>query len=240
MFLVGVALAAAWLFVVMYWWSEGVIDTSDAVLLVVVFGGLTFGMFAARALWQFLLALTPLVGAAGYAVYSYRIGSIRAYYRNKAEEYIQAIQADPRNRGARERLAETLYSLGELDRAIDEMQVVVDMGGEYESAYRLGKWVQERHLRDTVNPVCRWCRTENQLGSRVCSKCGADLPYESTVTRWLMSGRNASARSYLIIVVGVAIGCLSVLMLPTGYAFLVVSACLLSVVGWWMAASSRS
>lgn len=240
MLLIGVALAGAWLLVVIHWWSEGVIETSEAILLVVVFGGLTFGMFAARTTWQFVMAFIPLAGAMGYAIYSYRVGGIRAYYKSRVREYIQAIQFDPRNRGARQRLAETLYNLGELDRAIDEMQAAVDMGGGIECEYKLAEWTRERYLRDTPNPVCRWCETENPQGARKCLNCGSDLPCDNALTRWLMGGRSSSARYYLIVVTGLAVVCVSLLVLPLRYALIPLAACLLFMAGWSLAVSARS
>lgn len=240
MLLIGVALAGVWLFVVIYWWSEGAIETSEALLLAAVFGGLVFGMFAAQNAWQFVLAFVPLAGAAGYAIYSYRVGGIRAYYRSRIQEYIEAIQFDPRNRGARQRLAETLYTLGELDKAIDEMQVAVDMGGDIECVHTLAGWTRERHLRDTPNPVCRWCETENARGARACEKCGADLPFDSALTRWLMGGRTSSARYYLIVVTGLAMLCVSLLVMPVVYAFIPLAACVLAIAGWSLVSSAKS
>lgn len=240
MLLIGVALAGVWLFVVMFWWSEGSIETSEALLLAAVFGGLVFGMFAAGSVWQFVLAFVPLAGAVGYAIYSHRVGGIKAYYRSRIDEHIQAIQFDPLNRGARQRLAETLYALGELDRAIDEMQVAADMGGDIECGHTLAKWTRERYLRDTPNPVCRWCETENQRGARLCEKCGSDLPYDNALTRWLMGGKTSSARRYLIVVTGLTIVCVSLMVVPLKYALIPVAACVLALVGWSLAASARS
>jgi Ca2+/Na+ antiporter len=237
MLLIGVVLAAVFLMAVFRWWSEGIYEASDALLLAVVFCGLIFGLFAARTVPQRLLAFIPLLTAAAYAIYSYRYGGMRAYLKKRCQEHIRAIQFDPRNLGAREYLARSLHDLGELDRAIDEMQVAVDMGAGTESQYMLSRWTRERHLRESANPVCKWCMTENQPGARRCAKCGAALPYQSPLGRWLTGGRTAGARCYLIVVFGIALVSVSLLLLPIRYAFIPLALCLMALGGWSLAKS---
>ena len=242
MILVGFALALALLFFVMYWWSEGLIDTSEAIILETVFGGLLVGLFAAqtnRSLTQFMLASVPLLGAGVYVVHCRRIGSMRYYYQQRCEEYMRAIQADPHNIGAREFLADTLYNLGELDRAIDEMQAAVAIGANFECQNKLAKWCQERHLKTTLNPVCKWCGTENDRGRRKCSKCGADLPYDNVFTRWLMGGKTSRSRYYLLMIAVITVASVSFLLLPAPFAYLPTALCLCALVGWWLLASAR-
>ena len=240
MLLIGVVLAGGCLFVVMWWWSEGAIDASDAVLLAVVFCTLIFGLFAAQSVWHFLLAFVPLTCAAGYAVYSFKMGSTRAYYKHRCEEYVQAIQTDPRNTGAREYLADALYNMGELDRAVDEIQAAVDIGAGLECQYKLSKWSKERYIRDTPNPVCRWCKTENALRSRKCVKCGSDLPYDNALSRWLMGGGTHQARYYLILITGAAVVSVSMLVLPLKLAFIPIALCITALAGWSLVSSARS
>lgn len=239
MVLVGVVLASLFLLVVMRWWAEGILEASDALLLTVAFGGLIFGLFASRELWQIMLAFVPLAAGAAYLIYNYTAIGTRSFLKQRCQEYMQAIQFDPRNLGAREYLAETLYNLGELDRAIDEMQVAVNMGAGLECRYRLDKWIKERHLRDTLNPVCKWCFTENAPGARKCSRCGSELPYDNVISRWLTGGKTKSARYYLILTIGAALIAVSLVFLPLKYAFIPVVACVLTVAGWWLIISAR-
>lgn len=223
----------------MYWWSEGAIEASEGVLLASVFGLLIIGLFAARSVWQFVLAFVPLATAGGYGIYTWKIGSWRSFYKQRIEGYISAIRQDPKNLAAREFLADALYNLGELDRAIDEMQAAVDLGGAMECQYKLGKWTKERYIRDTTNPVCRWCQTENNPGDRACSKCGADLPYENAFTRWLMGGKSSSARYYLLAIAAVAIVGVSLVLLPIKFAFIPILFCILALAGWSLVSSAR-
>jgi len=215
-------------------------DHWEAILLSVVFCGLIFGLFAAHSFWQFVLAFFPLSAASAYAIYSYKIGSIKTYYKSKCAEYISAIQHDPRNLGAREYLADAFYSMGELDRAIDELRAAVDLGAGIECRYKLDKWSRERHLRDTTNPVCRWCRTENDSGMRFCKSCGADLPYENPMSRWLMGGTSGIKRYYLILIFGLAATVVSVLWLPLYLALIPLMLLMAILVGGWLVSSARS
>ncbi len=196
-------------------------------------------MFASRELWQIVLAFVSLATGAAYLIYNYTAIGTRSFLKRRCQEYIQAIQFDPRNLGAREYLAEALYNLGELDRAIDEMQVAVNMGAGLECRYKLDKWMKERHLRDTSNPVCRWCFTENAPRARRCSHCGAELPYDNAIGRWLTGGSARSVRYYLILTTGVALIVVSLVFLPLKYALIPFATCGLAVGGWWLIVSAR-
>ena len=213
---------------------------SEAFLLAAVFGGLIIGLFAARTVFHFLLAFIPLAGAMGYGIYTWRVGSWRQYYKKRRSELIEAIRRDPKNLAAREFLSDVLYNLGDLDHAIDEIQAAVDLGAGTECRYKLGKWTKERYIRDTTNPICRWCETENAPGTRKCTKCGADLPYENAFTRWLMGGRASSARYYLLILAAMAIVVVSLLLLPLQFAFIPIAFCLFALGGWALVSSARS
>lgn len=236
----GALLACAFIFVVMYWWSEGALEVSEAIILAFVFGSLVVGMFGARTFWQFVMAFVPFAAASGYAIYTYKCGSFQAYYKRRCAEYISAIQSDPRNLAAREYLADALYNLGQLDRAVDEIQAAVDLGAGIECQYKLGKWTKERHLRDTTNPVCRWCGTENQQRTRACSRCGADLPYDTAFTRWLLGGRSSGARYCLLAIAGLGVVVTSLFLLPIKLAFIPLGLYVLFLIGWSLIGSARS
>jgi hypothetical protein len=232
MVLIGVILAFVFILAVLRWWSEGIFEASDAAILIVVFGGLIIGLFGAQTFWQFLLAFIPLAAGGGFIIYSYYDGGMRAYQKRRCEEFVQAIQSDPRNLGAREHLAETLYNLGQLDRAIEEMQVAVNMGAGMECRYKLDRWDKERRLRDTTNPVCKWCMAENRPGSRTCSRCGSALPCQNALTRWLTGNGRSRARVYLIGIAGAALVAVSIALLPLKYAFIPLGLCVAALVGW--------
>lgn len=216
------------------------IEGTDAVILIVVFCGMSFGLFAATLLWQRIFALAVLAGATGYTLYSFKFTGLGKFYRERCRQYAEVIQQDPTNRAARQFLADTLYQMGELDRAIDEMQMAVGMGADIESQYKLSKWTKERYVRDCPNPICRWCQTENVQGARQCVKCGAQLPYRSPFNQWLAGGRTAKTRYYLIVAVGSGVLVVSVVLLPLKLALIPLACLLLAMAGWSLISSARS
>ena len=240
MLIIGVILAAVFFMCVLHWWAEGSVGTLDGFLLAVIFCGLIFGLFAAHTTSQFLIAFIPLLVAGCYFFYMQRTGSLQSFYKKKCKEYISSIQMDPRNMAAREYLADTLYSLGNLDQAVDELRVVVNNGGDYESQNKLSKWEKEQHLRDTDNPVCKWCNTENDPGAKTCKKCGAVLPCQNAFSRWLVGGKAGKGRYFLLVATGLAMTITSIFIIPLKCAFIPTLLFVTALAGWWMVSSSRS
>lgn len=240
MYLIGAGVAVACVFLVMYWWSEGMIDGSEAIILGAVYGCLAIGAFAADSVPMFLLAVVPLAGAVAYTWYSFKLGGLRSFYKARCQEYMTTIEADPSNFAARQFLAQCLYNMGDLDRAIDEMEVAVQMRDNIENQYTLNKWQKERYERDSLNPICRWCRTENAMGARKCVKCGADLPYRSPLNQWIAGGRTASSRYYLIITAGAALLVASIALVGVRYALVPVGLVAVALFGWSLVSAARS
>ncbi|MHB9036032.1 MAG: tetratricopeptide repeat protein [Armatimonadota bacterium] len=216
------------------------IEASDAVILAAILCWASLGMARAHTFWQWVVVLMPLAGVGGYVSYSFRIGGLRSFYKRQCEEYVGAVHADPRNVAARQYLADTLYKLGELDRAIDEMQAVVDIGWAIECERKLAAWTRERYFRDTLNPYCRMCLVGYPHGSRICKKCGARLSYQGPFSRWLSGGRIPGIRYYMLVLFGVALIAVSVMLLPLKYALIPVGLLAAAAAGWVLLCSARS
>jgi len=240
MIVFGIIGALACLLVIMNRWSEGMFEASEAIILALVFCGLIFGLFAAQTWLQALIVLLLLVAASVYMAHSFMIGADRSIYKRECEQYAYMIRIDPRNWGAREKLADTFYKLGKLDRAIEELQAAVDVGAGHEARYKLSHWTKEQYMRDTLNPVCKWCQTENAIGDRQCTKCGSELPFETSFARWISGGRAGGGRIYLMALAAAALTGISILVLPLRFAFLPVGCAVLGFVGWALLASARN
>lgn len=240
MMVVGAIAATVFFLLVLHWWSEGIFATSDAILLDVVFCTLIFGLFSARETWHFVGAFVPLAAAGSYAIYAYRIGGMRGYLKSQLGAYMQAIQSDPRNLAARERFADTLHSLGELDRAVTEMQAAVDLGAGIECQYRLNQWQKELRARYSDTPICKWCGTDSPAGTRKCPRCGTDLPRQSALAHWLVGGRWASARLWLLILLGLTLVSVSLVCLPVYFALIPLALLGIALGGWSLIGSSQS
>ena len=240
MVVAGVIAAAAFFLLVLHWWSEGIFDTSEALLLDTVFCGLIFGLFVARTPLQFAITCAVLIAAGAYAIRAYTMGGMAAYLKSQCEIYMEAIASDPLNLAAREHLADTLYTMGELDRAVNEMQAAVGLGAGIESQYALSRWQLEQRVRDSASPVCKWCGTESALGTRTCPRCGASLPGRSALARWIKGGRWATARLWLLIMAGLALTCVSLAVMPMEYAFIPLFLLGIALGGWVLIGSARA
>jgi len=228
--LVGVLLAAVVLVVVRFWWAEGYIGASEAIVLFAVFGGLLFGLFASQNELARWLTLIPLAGAALWSLYLLKAGSLRSYYRQKARQYEAAVDADPSNVAARTKLAEALYEIGDAKRAIAEMQIAVELNPQYAVSERraLQRWQEEERLRETGNVLCYRCGQENRRGSRLCAKCGTELRYYRTVGQALKDNIHVFAT----VSAAVALAAISFAIMPGRWALLPIGCGLLAALGW--------
>jgi tetratricopeptide (TPR) repeat protein len=232
MVIAGIILAAAVFFVVISWWSEGYIGATEGVVLFVVYGGLLVGLFSAQSLAARTLALLPLLASTIWGGYLVKTWSLRSYHKEKAKQYEAAIDNDPGNFAARAKLAETLYELGETERAIAEMQIAVDMSPRAATPERhtLRRWQQDERLRVTRNIICFRCRHENERGLKACVKCGTELHYTFDATDTL----KRNMHQFVAISVGLALAGMSLALLPFKYALLPVACAVLVAVGWSM------
>jgi hypothetical protein len=227
----GIIFSAAFWMLALKWWADGIYNGTDAIVIAVVVSSLVVGLTGAHTLWQFLLAGIPLALAVAYIIYTYHLGSLKTIRNTHRDALVQAIENDPRNTAARERLAEILHDAGDLDMAVEEMRVVVSMSSEIQPRSTLAKWEKELYLRDTPNPVCRWCDSENQPGARSCARCGAELPLDSRTGRWLVGGKTAKSRYLLLIVAVVGLAGLSLMISPSK-VLIPIGLGIIAIIGW--------
>jgi len=229
MILLGIFLAAVVLVVISSWWSEGYIGGMEAVVLFAVYGGLIFGLFVCQTTAGRAAMLIPLVGSAAWGAYLLKAGSIRSYYKEKVRQYEAAIDEDPRNFAARARLAETLYELGEIERAMAEMQMAIDLSPHPAVAERftLKRWQDEERLKESRNVLCYRCGHENESGLKVCANCQAELRYPIDAAEAL----NRNMRQFVAVSAGVALSFVSFVLLPWKYALIPAGCSVLVAVG---------
>ncbi len=228
---VGVVLAAAFWMLALKWWADGIYSGTDAIIVAVIVSSLIIGLATAHTLWQVILTGLPLVLALAYTLYAYHLGSLKTIRNSRRDALLRTVEDDPRNTGAREQYAQILHDSGELEMAVEEMRVVAGMSSAMEPRSTLAKWEKELYLRDTQNPVCRWCDTENQPGARFCVRCDAELPLESRVARWIIGGKAAKLRYFLLLAALVGAAGLSVLVNPDTI-LIPIGLGILALVGW--------
>jgi hypothetical protein len=236
---IGLLGASYFLLMVMYWWSEGMLNHGEAFIFGTVYSLLIVGLFASDTLLKFLMAFIPLVATGAYMLYQKSALSIKHIYKERIKDCVKSIQEDPRNLAAREILAETYYNIGELDKAIAEIKAAVDLGGGPTCRSKYDKYLKQRRLRDTTNPVCTWCDTENPKGEHFCRNCGSPLPYNSPFTKWLTSNKaiRLTINIFIIISVVVSLSCFSKLEPPLNIAPFALT--LVLIMGWGFVNSAR-
>jgi ribosomal protein L40E len=115
--------------------------------------------------------------------------------------------------------------------AVEELRVVVGMSADIQPRSTLAKWEKELHLRDTSNPVCRWCDAENQPATKFCTRCGAELPLNTPISRWLVGGRTAKTRYLLLVVSIVTVATLSLMISPAN-VLIPIGLGIVAIIGW--------
>lgn len=230
MVIAGVILAVVVLAVVVSWWSEGYIGATEGIVLFAVYGGLLVGLFAAESMTSRMFALIPLVASAVWGGYLAKSWSMRSYLKEKVAQYVSAVDMDPDNFAARAKLAETLYELGERERAIAEMQIAVGQSPRLATPdhHTLRQWMRDEQLRNSGNLLCYRCGLQNERGSKVCGKCGSPLRYPFEPGQILKK----NTHQFVVISVGLALAGASLALLPLKYALLPICFALLAAGGW--------
>ena len=168
-----------------------------------------------------------------------QVGAPRAYTSASASNTILAIQSDPRNWGARERLAETLYN----------------MGGSTGRSMRCRRpsTLEREWKRITSSPTGARSATSETLGipcaggaiSRMRAASGsahnaAPTCRTNSFARWLSGGRKGRFKDISARPGRRRTDGSSLLALPLRYAFIPVGCAFLGLAGWALLASARS
>ena len=167
-----------------------------AVLLAFVAGVMkTWGSSTAWLLGFMYVSLCAL-----YPVFE-RVSNQRALRRLDDEEIErckQALDFDPKNAGALEKLGHIYYARGELDEAIDCYERSLELWKEARVKARLQYAVRRKRLAETGNIVCHHCGTENAKGTFRCVECNAPLLGTTEVLEYLQSAQGKRALLWTI------------------------------------------
>lgn len=113
----------------------------------------------------------------------------KTFYDDRMNQYREAIQKDPRNLAARERLAETFYKLGRLDEAIAEYTELVRIApNASQEAYKLRLLIEEKAQHQSPPVTCPNCGHANPSQRRTCEQCESSLSVSTELVRWLLAG----------------------------------------------------
>ena len=92
--------------------------------------------------------------------------------------YIRQLKEDSTNVGARLHLSKTLYRMGRLSEAIEQMDWILEnypsLGTQYRTTLTSWKKEEARKIRP-VTVFCDNCHESTPVGSPICIHCGADM-----------------------------------------------------------------
>lgn len=236
--ILGIVGAAVVVAVMLRWWTDGIINGGELFVLSTIYGGLVFGLFmstASTAAMVTILAL--LLGSVGWILYRNQKEGLRQYYKEKIKSYELAIRADPTNSAARSAMAEAYYSLGDLDKAIDAMELAGQSGRfSIKENHRLKDWNEQRQLRDSKTIVCRNCHGKNIWGAAQCRICDQPLCYTVPWHESLLESESGR-RILCVAVVWMIVLVCSLAFLPRLQGAIVSVCFAMAALGWLMLSS---
>jgi ribosomal protein S27AE len=155
------------------------------------------------------------------------------YYDEKIRAYRAAMEADPRNMAARERLVEALYKQGLLNEAIVVCEeLVLRDPANREAEYRLRLLKEEETERISPRKLCPSCGHANAPDRTHCENCEGLMSVSSEFVKWLAHGGAKKITWSSAIALGI-VACvgtvLSILSVPGRIVFVALT--LLIVIG---------
>jgi ribosomal protein L40E len=111
------------------------------------------------------------------------------FYDERILKYQEAIDRDPRNLAAREKLVEAYHKLGRLQEAVAicEQLVLLDPHNK-EMAYRLRLLREESEERISPRKTCPSCGHRNPPGRTHCEQCESLMSVGGEFRKWLAQG----------------------------------------------------
>jgi len=217
-------------FYVLNEWSEGAYGGLDATLTALLLIALIVASYHLMTAFSPLLGSLPVAAALGYVFYRRKYSNGLHILQGNVDRYRRMVISEPKNLAAREKLANALYDLGELDQALYEIRSAVNMGAGPSCEYSLKKWTLERKVLVDGIPVCRWCDTENKVGERFCVNCGFELPYDTQMTRRLFAGKKTQKLLGTILISSATMVALAII---SGLTFAVLIPVGFGIIAYW-------
>ena len=166
---------------------EGAISVTECTLI----AGTFIGFVLAVITMKFALAGGLLAGLILLLVLPVIQGK-RACHKfdiEQLEKFRAAIESDPRNLAAHEKLAETYARMGDLDAAITEYGELLRIApGDTLQANRLQKLIELRDRRKSPPLICPHCGASNPAENLRCYNCEGHLTVSGSLRRWLVHG----------------------------------------------------
>jgi hypothetical protein len=192
---------------VLDWYIEGAISGLMCVIIVGLCVGLMISIILSpTSSGKVVVAVLIVLFFVGLIVASRLLDrrDTRAFEAERMAGFREAIAIDPGNLAARTNLAKTLYEVGRLDEAIDEMSEVVRRSpGNREETYRLNQFIREREEWQSPPIACPSCGHQNSGDRTRCENCESQLNIGREIRDWLRNGGLKQVIIYWCVVMGI-------------------------------------
>ncbi len=203
------------------WWVDGGVEPALALVGIFLYVCLVATAAAAPPIMGVVIflvivasaILTPVLGKVSEQAQHHRMQSERM------DQYVRALEANPRDAAARIALAETLHKRGELDAAIEQLSWTLQAFPALAMRVRpqLDSWRREKERIGQVQPViCHECFAENAWNATTCDQCGAAFGTRSGIRRQVAvsGGPKAVLRGWIVTATSLILVCALLLYAP--------------------------
>jgi tetratricopeptide (TPR) repeat protein len=218
------------------WWGNGCLKTVEA-YVIAGFDMLLLAVLVTDPSLLIKLTATLLIFAPYIYIHViFNPGSLKKYYEEEAAKMRHAVDLDPKNWGNREFLAQALYKSGDLDGAIAEQRLAVEMNPNADKEkYILKEWEAEKQEKDTGFTVCPHCGTSNPKSRNWCKGCEARIiRYQEKP--WLSE---LGYTGFIVAFGAVTLTIVSFAVLPGGYGLIPTVCLLIAAAGWKLMSSNK-
>jgi hypothetical protein len=198
-------------FLVIRWWSEGVISVTEGLGFLSILGLMVLLMIGPTPAPIKTLLFFMIIGvsvAVPLALVGLKKKSENDFENEKEAVYRAALSHNPKNIAARVELARSLYLRGRASEGIEELEAAVQMSPQTTENERLmlNGWRDEQAAKPNAIAICRWCREDTPGDRPVCKHCGRPLSAYKEVAEAVMEDIPGTLRKFMIIIPALLLG----------------------------------
>lgn len=200
------------------WYIDGSIGAVECVIISGIYFAFLFTIIVTASIAYKLILLLLLFSMAALIPHIFGAADrhqIRRMDDENIRRYREAIDGDPLNLAARNKLVEVLHKEGRLDEAISELAEIMRISPQsYQEEYLMKRYIQEREAIRYPPIACPSCGYMNPLGRTHCESCEGNLHASEEIKKWLLAGGLKQITIYtsaVILVVTLTMFALSIL-----------------------------
>lgn len=203
------------------WWADGGVEPLMAAMAIFLYLVILVSVTFLPPALAILLLLVIIASAVLMPV----LGQVSEDRQNQRildeqmQRFAGALQENPMNHAARLGLAEALHKRGEVDRAIEHMEWVLQQSPALAMRVRpqLDTWKRQKERQGTAPPIiCHLCAAENHPYADRCYSCGAAFGTRASVVERMRAegGPAVVIRGWIVTATTLILACFLLLVLP--------------------------